>query len=327
VLERAFFDKQMRRIAEQDPRGEVRFVPVTGVEQLFGGDVVDAALALRDPDGYPIVFFVSKLQGDAYSARFGITPFVHGRHIRVDFPDDEARTNARVAAELKRCPILGDTGDYVRAGRRKERDSWLETFVFGADGLAQHEHHYETLMRYSRHGKTVDKRRKVVQLDYEKAGHFLVLRSATPGQASVSAMEDAATPPHRKDHVPLPHFGVNTDLATFKQMDDDVRVFMNRNRVPRDVVARLADLGHAPALVLLDSYNSLFTSDPDTCMSLLVNDPSGGITEHKWYLDFGEIIQGGKLGKGGLAIDNSMVEDHFPSKAFAMIETRTRRSD
>ena len=78
-----------------------------------------------------------------------------------------------------------------------------------------------------------------------------------------------------------------------------------------------------PVIDLLNAYSSLFPTDPDTCMSLLCNDPSGNAAEMKWYLDFGEMFHHrGEVGLHGLTIDNSMVEDHFPANALAKLRKR-----
>ena len=112
VLESAFFQKQMARIKEKDAAGECPWVVVDGVDGLFGGGVVESAVVLRDPDGFPCVFFVSQLLGADYRERFPSTPFVYGAAIMAPYPDDPADegTIATLEARLKSCKVLGENG-------------------------------------------------------------------------------------------------------------------------------------------------------------------------------------------------------------------------
>ncbi|MBT3870075.1 MAG: hypothetical protein HOF19_19405 [Gammaproteobacteria bacterium] len=325
ILEPGFYAKQMARIAEKDPDGRVRWAPLGDVQGLFGGDLIREAIVLRDPDGYPCIFFVCTLEGEAYTKRFPAPPFVYGQYMSVSFPDEPALAAARAKAEegLRNCPVMSDTGKYVKLGQRKQRDAWLEEFFHNADPLEMHKNYYENVIGWTRCGQTVDASRRTVQLEYEMEGHFLVCRSSGEAYGALSGDDGSHDMGGNKDLVPVPHYGINTGFESYSRMRDAVKVCMEHHKMPRDVGMALSRWGHAPAIDLLNAYNSLFPTDPDTCMSLLCNDPSGNVAEMKWYLDFGEMFHHrGEVGLHGLTIDNSMVEDHFPANALAKLRKR-----
>lgn len=136
-----------------------------------------------------------------------------------------------------------------------------------------------------------------------------------------------------KKFVVVPHYGVNTSFKSF----DEMRVRIRENQlganngegdgghnVPQDACDSLSTAGFAPANDLNDkAFTSLFPTDPDTCMSLLCNDPSGNVAEHKWYLDLGEMYHyRGSIFADGFEIDNSMVNLHFPPALLAVLQKR-----
>ena len=176
-------------------------------------------------------------------------------------------------------------------------------------------------MQWTRHAKVMDAVRKQVTYEYEKLGHFLMLRSSVFVEtALVSGGESDMG--GNKGYVPIPHYGVNMNYAEFSELRERLRA-EERSRehaVARDAARSLAmHGGHAPAINLLDPYHLLFPDDPDTCLSLLTNDPSGNVNEFKWYLDFGEMFH--KKGSvGGVEADNTMLGDHFPPELLARLQ-------
>ena len=326
VLEPSFYKKQMDRIAELDTENKCKFIKVNGVEDLFGGDIIKEAIVFKDPDGWPCIFFVSKLTGDDYKQRFPATPIVFCQYITAPYPDDEEQIAYQKNHELKlkTCPTLGETGLYVKTGRRAERDKWLNEFFFNIDILKQHEHYYEDIMQWTRHRKLDNKNKKYIQYEYELEGHFLVTRSNVKAQGAMMGYGDTAFDMGgNKGFVPVPHYGVNTDYINFSKMRDSIKNTMETHGVPKDAITSLAQFGHAPTADLLGAYGSLFPTDPDTCMSLLCCDPSGNVAEMKWYLDFGEMFHHkGEVGINDMLIDNSMLEDHFPEKALKKLQKR-----
>ena len=326
ILEPSFYKKQMDRIAQLDTENKCKYISINGVQGLFGGDIIKEAIVFKDPDGWPCIFFVSSLEGNDYKKRFPATPIVFCQYITAPYPNDEKQIAYQKNHELgqKTCPILGETGLYVKTGRRAERDKWLNEYFFDIDILKQHETYYEDIMQWTRHNKFDNKDKKYIQYEYELEGHFLVTRSNVKAQGALLGYgETAFDMGGNKGFVPVPHYGVNTDYTIFSKMRDSIKDTMESHGVPKDAINSLSQWGHAPTADLLGAYGSLFPTDPDTCMSLLCCDPSGNVAEMKWYLDFGEMFHHkGEIGLNDMKIDNSMLEDHFPEKALKKLQNR-----
>ncbi|NNK33229.1 MAG: hypothetical protein HKP02_08905 [Xanthomonadales bacterium] len=327
VLEPGFFEQQMQRIAEKDP--SVRWLEIEDASRLFGGDEIASAVVLRDPDGYPLIFFVSTHENEAYAERFPATPFVYGTYINACYPsaEQEARKRERDASRIATCPS-------IRKYRGNEEtratvDRWLTDHVYGKNSLRQHKHYYEDVLGCARLAETPDADAHAVQLEYEWERHFMILKTKPGYRGILSGGDDQ----HHdmggnKGLVPVPHFGVNTSHRNFSVLRDRVSQCMEQHGVPLTMCSALSAMGHAPPYNALDSYHLLFPSDPDSCLSMLACDPSGNINEVKFYLDFGEMFHGSdSLGISDIEIDNSLVDEHFPPAVLRMMERRGERGE
>jgi len=126
----------------------------------------------------------------------------------------------------------------------------------------------------------------------------------------------------------MPHFGPNTQYRNFDLIRGRVDTAMAEHAIPAEDLWCLTRTGRAPPFDHINAHNMLFPSDPDSCLSQFLTDPSGNGFEVKWYLDFGEMFHhSGEVGVGGLTIDNSMVPEHFPPAVQAMMEQRVRHGD
>ena len=131
-----------------------------------------------------------------------------------------------------------------------------------------------------------------------------------------------------KGVVPMPHFGPNTSYTNFDLIRGRVDTAMAHHGIPSEDLWCLARTGRAPPFDHIDAHNMLFPSDPDSCLSQFLTDPSGNAFEVKWYLDFGEMFHhSGEVGVGGLMIDNSLVPEHFPPAVRALMQQRVRKGD
>ena len=317
----------MNRIAELDTEKKVKYISIDGVKDLFGGNLIKEAVVFRDPDGYALIFYVSKLEGEDFKNRFPAIPIVYGQYITVEFPGDEEQKaeKAIMDLEIRDCPIMGENGKYVNSGRRDDRDRWLNE-NFYQDGIKQHEDYYEEAIGWKRHTKLINEDKKFIQYEYELEGHFLVSRTSVKAHGALSGSGDTNfNMGGNKGLVPVPHYGVNTDYLNFSKMRDSIKSLMKKHDVPKDAGVSLSYYGHAPGIDLLNAFSSLFPTDPDTCMSLLCCDPSGNVAEMKWYLDFGEMFHHkGEVGMNDMLIDNSMLEYHFPEKALEKLRSRNK---
>jgi extradiol dioxygenase family protein len=327
VLEAGFFALQMERIAEKDP--SVRWLDIEDAAGLFGGAEIASAVVLRDPDGYPLIFFVSTHENEAYSERFPATPFVYGSNIRASYPsaEQEARKRELDAARIATCPTIRK----YRGSKdtRRAVSSWLARHVYGKNSLQQHKHYYEEVLNCDLLAEVHDPDGQVLQLEYEWDRHFMILKTSLDYHSIMSGGDDQ----HHdmggnKGLVPVPHFGVNTSHQRFSALRDEVSKSMEQHGVPFDMCVALSAMGHAPPYNALDSYHLLFPSDPDSCLSMLSCDPSGNTNEVKFYLDFGEMFHGsGSFGIDDIVVDNSMVEQHFPPAVLRMMELRGARGE
>jgi extradiol dioxygenase family protein len=327
VLEAGFFDLQMKRIAEKDP--SVRWLDIEDASTLFGGAEIASAVVLRDPDGYPLIFFVSTHEKEAYSERFPATPFVYGTKIRAGYPsaEQEARKRDMDAARIETCPTIRRYRS--SEGTKRAVNGWLANHVYGQDSLQQHKLYYEEVLNCDRLAEVHDSDAQVVQLEYEWDRHFMILKTSLEYRGVMSGGEDQ----HHdmggnKGLVPVPHFGVNTSHKSFSALRDKISKCMEQHGVPFDMCSALSAMGHAPPYNALDSYHLLFPSDPDSCLSMLACDPSGNINEVKFYLDFGEMFHGSdSFGISDIVVDNSLVEQHFPPAVLRMMERRGERGE
>ena len=327
VLEAGFFDLQMKRISEKDP--SVRWLDIEDASALFGGDEIASAVVLRDPDGYPLIFFVSRHEQEAYSQRFPATPFVYGTYINAEYPsaDQQARKRELDAARIETCPSIRKYRG--NESTKKSVNRWLTDHVYGKDALQQHKHYYEEVLNCDRLAEVHDPDAQVVQLEYEWERHFMILKTKLEYRGILSGGEDQ----HHdmggnKGLVPVPHFGVNTSHRNFSALRDKVSNCMEQHGVPLEMCRALSVMGHAPPHNALDSYHLLFPSDPDSCLSMLACDPSGNINEVKFYLDFGEMFHGSdSFGISDIVVDNSLVEQHFPPAVLRMMERRGERGE
>jgi extradiol dioxygenase family protein len=327
ILEADFFDLQMKRIAEKDP--SLKWLDIEGVSTLFGGGEIASADVLRDPDGYPLIFFVSTHRNEAYAERFPATPFVYGSNITANYPsaEQEARKREMDAARIRSCPTIRKYRSNERT--RRSVNDWLSNHVYGKDSLQQHRHYYEQVLNCDRLAEVHDPDTQVVQLEYEWDRHFLVLRTSLDYRGILSGGEDQ----HHdmggnKGLVPVPHFGVNTSHSNFSALREKVSECMDQHGLPLDMCGALSAMGHAPPYNTLDSYHLLFPSDPDSCLSMLASDPSGNINEVKFYLDFGEMFHGSdSFGISDIVVDNSLVDQHFPPAVLRMMESRGKRGE
>jgi extradiol dioxygenase family protein len=327
VLEEDFFDRQMKRIAEKAP--SVRWLDIEDASTLFGGAEIASAIVLRDPDGYPLIFFVSTHKKEAYSRRFPAVPFVYGTYINAGYPSVEQEGRKRESDEVRinKCPAIGKYRS--NEGTRRLVNQWLADHVYGKNSLQQHKHYYEEVLNCDRLAEVHDTDTQTVQLEYEWERHFMILRTKLYYRGIFSGGEDQ----HHdmggnKGLVPVPHFGVNTSHRNFSALRDKVSKCMEQHGVPLDMCSALSAMGHAPPYNALDSYHLLFPSDPDSCLSMLACDPSGNINEVKFYLDFGEMFHGSdSFGISDISVDNSLVEQHFPPAVLRMMERRGERGE
>lgn len=327
VLEADFFDLQMKRIAQKDR--SVRWLDIEDASRLFGGDEIASAVVLRDPDGYPLIFFVSRHEKKAYYERFPATPFVYGTHIKAGYPSEEQQARKREldAARIETCPSIRKYRSSESTNRSVKR--WLADHVYGKESLQQHKHYYEEVLNCDRLAEVHDPDAQVVQLEYEWERHFLILKTKLDYRGILSGGEDQ----HHdmggnKGLVPVPHFGVNTSHGNFSALRGKVSKCMEQHGVPLEMCSALSAMGHAPPYNTLDSYHLLFPSDPDSCLSMLACDPSGNINEVKFYLDFGEMFHGSdSFGISDIVVDNSLVDEHFPPAVLRMMERRGERGE
>jgi extradiol dioxygenase family protein len=88
-----------------------------------------------------------------------------------------------------------------------------------------------------------------------------------------------------KGIVPVPHFGPNTNYASFASIRKKVDDAMSAHHVPAEGLWYLARTGRAPTFNHIDRHSLLVPKDPDSCMAMFLTDPSGNAFEVKWYLD------------------------------------------
>ncbi len=327
ILEAGFFDLQMKRIAEKDP--SVQWLDIEDASTLFGGAEIASAVVLRDPDGYPLIFFVSTHEKEAYAERFPATPFVYGTKIRACLPAEEQEAKKREldSARIATCPTIRR----LRSSEdtRQAMNGWLATHMYGQNSLQQHKQYYEEVLNCDLLAEVHDSETQVVQLEYEWDRHFMILKTSLDYRGVLSGDEDQ----HHdmggnKGLVPVPHFGINTSHKSFSALREKVSTSMEQHGVPFDMCRALSAVGHAPPYNALDSYHLLFPSDPDSCLSMLACDPSGNINEVKFYLDFGEMFHGSdSFGISDIVVDNSLVDQHFPPAVLHMMERRGERGE
>jgi extradiol dioxygenase family protein len=327
VLEADFFDLQMKRIVEEDP--SVQWLDIDGASSLFGGAEIASGVVLRDPDGYPLIFFVSTHKKEAYSERFPATPFVYGTKIRACFPSEEQEAKKREldTARITTCPTIRrfSSGEDTK----RAMNGWLATHMYGQNSLQQHKQYYEEVLNCDLLAEVHNSETQVVQLEYEWDRHFMILKTSPEYQGVMSGDDDQ----HHdmggnKGLVPVPHFGINTSHKNFSALREKVSTSMERHGVPFNMCRALSAVGHAPPYNALDSYHLLFPADPDSCLSMLTCDPSGNINEVKFYLDFGEMFHGSdSFGISDIVVDNSLVEEHFPPAVLRMMERRGERGE
>ena len=304
ILEPAFYDKQMARIAAKD--ASVRWLEVTDVQERFGGDEIDRAICFKDPDGYPLIFFVSTRKGGAFTERFPAAPFVYSAAFRVS-PDTRADM-ALIRGRITKDMLAQLTSDQLEATKTYYQD------ILGCKLLFEGEW---------------DGRQR---LEFEWEGHFVCLKSDPENVPPSLRANKLDTSMHNmggnKGLVPVPHFGPNTNYANFAAIRKKVDDAMANHHVPAEDVWSLTLTGRAPPFNYIDSHNMLFPKDPDSCLSMFLTDPSGNTFEVKWYLDFGEMFHHrGEVGVAGLTIDNSMIPDHFPPAVIDLMEERALKGD
>lgn len=327
VLNRRFFNKQMERIRSKSP--DTRWARISDASQLFADGEIESGIVFRDPDGYPLVFFVSALSEAGYAEKYPVVPFIYGTEIRAASPDlDEQRKKVHGdLAHIATCPVIAS---YRRDPARLPLvERWLATHAYGKDSLAQHEHYYQTVLGCALITKTYDEETKVTQDVYAWEKHYLVTRTRIDYFGPMAGGDEGHhNMGGNKGEVLVPHYGLNIAYEKFAELRKSVQLVMKRHGVPQDLCVSFSKMGHAPARNLLDSFHLLFADDPDTCLSMFVCDPSGNMNEIKWYLDFGEMFkEQGTLGMADIAIDNSMVLDHFPRAVLEMMERRGLRGD
>ncbi len=327
ILNRRFFDKQMERIKAKGP--DTIWAQISDADRLLDNGEIDSAIVFRDPDGYPLVFFVSALGEDEFKARYPVAPFVYGTEIRAASPDlDEQQKKVHGdLAHIATCPVIAS---YRKDPTRLPLvERWLATHAYGKDSLAQHEHYYQTVLGCELVAKTYDQDTKVTQDIYLWDTHYLVTRTRTDYFGPMAGGDEGHhNMGGNKGEVLVPHYGLNIGYEKFAELRRSVQTVMKRHGVPQDLCVSFSKMGHAPARNLLDSFHLLFADDPDTCLSMFICDPSGNMNEIKWYLDFGEMFkEQGTLGMSDIEIDNSMVLDHFPREVLTMMERRGLRGD
>jgi catechol 2,3-dioxygenase-like lactoylglutathione lyase family enzyme len=114
ILEPGFFHKQMARIAEK--AASVTWLDVTDVRERFGGGEIDRAVCFKDPDGYPLIFFVATRRGEAYKARFPAVPFVYSAQFRVspDYRTDVSLIPRKITKDML-AQLMSDQLDATKA--------------------------------------------------------------------------------------------------------------------------------------------------------------------------------------------------------------------
>ena len=347
VLEPTFFAKQMERAAAKSPG--LRWMDVKGAAGALGGGMADRAVCFRDPDGWPLILFVSPLVGDEYTARHPAVPFVFCFEFR------QSPSLAEDTRSIKR-PIT------TAMTRELEKDQLRVTKHFYTDTLGA-----KLLSEDAVDGAS--------RLQCEWCGHFLCMRSnrtyVPPALRENKATDSAHDMGANKGVVPMPHFGPNTSFINFDLIRSRVDTAMAQHGLPVEDLWCLARAGRAPPFNHIDPHNMLFPSDPDSCLSQFLTDPSGNAFEVKWcvrapplscastrrrprpeasltlrtrarahaastsmgprvsrYLDFGEMFHhSGEIGVDHLVVDNSMVPDHFPPAVQALMQQRVRRGD
>ena len=259
VLEAGFFALQMKRIAEKDP--SVRWLDIEDAAALFGGAEIASAVVLRDPDGYPLIFFVSTYEKEAYSERFPATPFVYSSNIRASYPsaEQDARKRDLDAARIETCPTIRKYRS--NKGTQRAVSGWLANHVYGQNSLRQHRQYYEEVLNCNLLAEVHDSDAQVVQLEYEWDRHFMILKTSLQYQGVMSGGEDQ----HHdmggnKGLVPVPHFGVNTSHKSFSALREKVSKRMEQHGVPFYMCRALSAMGHAPPYNALDSYHLLSLS-------------------------------------------------------------------
>ena len=327
ILNRRFYDVQMDRIRSRGP--DVIWAKIDDASSVFGEGEVESGIVFRDPDGYPLAFFVSALSNEAYGRKYPVAPFIFGTEIRAASPDPEEQQKKIHGdlAHIATCPVIAS---YRKDPARLPLvERWLKTHAYGKDSLAQHQHYYESVMGCTVVSTAFDQKTKASQTVYAWDTHYLVTRTRTDYFGPMAGGDEGHhNMGGNKGEVLVPHFGLNMAYEKFADLRRSVQLVMKRHGVPQDLCVSFSKMGHAPARNLLDSFHFLFADDPDTCLSMFVCDPSGNMNEVKWYLDFGEMFKGqGTLGMSDIEIDNSMVAEHFPPDVLKMMERRGLRGD
>ncbi|HEX7558398.1 MAG TPA: VOC family protein, partial [Usitatibacter sp.] len=186
ILEPGFFQKQMARIAEKD--ASVKWLDVTDVRERFGGGEIDSAVCFKDPDGYPLVFFVARRKGEAYKERFPAVPFVYSAHFRVspDYRTDVSLIPRKITKDML-AQLMSDQLDATKAFYKDILDC-------------------KPLFEAEWGGRQ--------RLEFEWEGHFICLKS-DPEHVPPSLREDRpGNSGHNmggnKGRIPVPHFDPNT---------------------------------------------------------------------------------------------------------------------
>jgi len=327
ILSHGFFEKQMERARANAP--DLAWAEIEDASDLFGGHEIKSAIVFRDPDGYPLVFFVSALSDAAYKERHPVTPFVYGANIRAASKDleQEQRKIHGDLSHIATCPVIAS----YRAdpGRLPLVERWLATHAYGKDSLTQHEHYYQSVLGCELLRKSLDDFSKVTLTEYRWENHFLLTRTDINHFGAMAGGDEGQhNMGGNKGGVLVPHFGLNIGYEKFADLRETIKRVMKRHGVPQDLCVSFSKMGHSPARNLVDSFHLLFADDPDTCLSMFICDPSGNMNEIKWYLDFGEMFkESGTLGMDDIEIDNSLVADHFPPEVLRMMERRGIRGD
>jgi extradiol dioxygenase family protein len=292
------------------------------------------AIVFRDPDGYPVVFFLSSLSGEAYVERFPATPFVYGQYMRVPVT---AADKADHEYELDRARIKIEAAVAFTEDLRRATETWLSK-----DSLETHLTYYRDTLGTKLLTKT-EVSGGEEQFAFEWDRHFMCMRTKWNHAGGV-AENSTHNMGGNKGVVPLPHFGVNTDFLNFEQIRDKIDDAMAAAAALGLVNASgafcttaasiLSEVGHMMPCNFLDSFDMLFPTDADSCLSIFAADPSGNTNEVKWYIDLGEMFHtsgekgvetsagGDRTLMNGVVIDNSMVVDHFPPAVLQMMERR-----
>ena len=110
ILNKRIYDVQMDRIRSKGP--DVIWAKIDDASSVFGEGEVESGIVFRDPDGYPLVFFVSALSNEAYSRKYPVAPFVFGTEIRAASPDPEEQQKKfmatwRISRRARSSPRTG----------------------------------------------------------------------------------------------------------------------------------------------------------------------------------------------------------------------------